>query len=145
MGFVSWCRFAELWCSSFRILKEQSAKGGIDLDIIDKLEGWMKEAGFVDVEVKTFKVRRLTLLCDAMILEQTTENAIQVPWGPWPKDRKMKEIGRAMFHNLMDAFDSYGLALLTRGAGYTENEANIFLALVKNAVQRKELHSYNKM
>jgi len=74
-----------------------------------------------------------------------TEQITQVPWSQWPKDPHLKEVGKWQFANTMTAIDSYGLALLTRGGGYTEAEAKIFLALVRNEIRSKALHCYNKM
>lgn len=46
---------------------------------------------------------------------------------------------------MMEAVSSYGLALMTRGAGYTREEAEIFLDLVRREINTKSLHCYNKM
>lgn len=107
----------------FTLLVKESEKMGRPMNVIDKLESWMKGAGFVDVEVKIFKV----------------------PWSQWPKDPHLKEVGKWQFANTMTAIDSYGLALLTRGGGYTEAEAKIFLALVRNEIRSKALHCYNRI
>ncbi|KAL2000170.1 hypothetical protein VTN02DRAFT_3469 [Thermoascus thermophilus] len=105
------------------LLGRESEKIGRPMNVIDKLETWMKEAGFVDVELKVFKV----------------------PWSPWPKDPHLKEVGKFQFANMMQSIDSYGLALLTRSAGYSEQEAKIFLAVVRNQIRTKALHCYNKI
>ncbi|KAL1975441.1 hypothetical protein VTN31DRAFT_3833 [Thermomyces dupontii] len=103
------------------ILEQESSKQGRSLNICDKLKPWMEEAGFEDVQLKVYKV----------------------PWGPWPKDPHLKEIGRYQYVNAIESVDSYGLALLTRGAGYTEDEAKIFTAVVKDQLRSKSLHVYN--
>lgn len=69
----------------------------------------------------------------------------QCPWGPWPKDPHLKEIGRYQYINAIESVDSYGLALMTRSVGYTEEQAKIFLAIVKNQLRTKSLHAYNLM
>lgn len=68
-----------------------------------------------------------------------------MPWSPWPKDPHLKEVGKFQFANMMQSIDSYGLALLTRSAGYSEQEAKIFLAVVRDQIRTKALHCYNKM
>jgi hypothetical protein len=45
----------------------------------------------------------------------------------------------------MEAVSSYGLALMTRSAGYTKDEAEIFLAFVRKEIITRSLHCYNKM
>lgn len=72
-------------------------------------------------------------------------DSIQIPWGPWAKDAHLREIGRFQFVNAMESVDSYGLALMTRGMGYSEEHAKIFLAVVKNELRSKSLHAYNLM
>lgn len=57
----------------------------------------------------------------------------------------MKEIGRYQYVNAIQSVDSYGLALMTRHMGYSEDQAKIFLAIVKNQLRSKALHAYNLM
>ncbi|KAL2215070.1 S-adenosyl-L-methionine-dependent methyltransferase [Thermoascus aurantiacus ATCC 26904] len=103
------------------ILEQESSKAGRSLNIVDKLKPWMIDAGFRDVQVQVYKC----------------------PWGPWPKDPHLKEIGRYQYINAIESVDAYGLALLTRSVGYTEEQAKIFLAIVKNQLRSKSLHAYN--
>ncbi|KAJ9211137.1 hypothetical protein DTO166G4_7274 [Paecilomyces variotii] len=103
------------------ILEQESSKANRSLNIVDKLKPAMIDAGFRDVQVRVYKC----------------------PWGPWPKDPHLKEIGRYQYINAIESVDSYGLALMTRGVGYTEDQAKIFLAIVKNQLRTKSLHAYN--
>lgn len=102
-------------------LEQASSKDGRSLNVCEKLKPWMIEAGFEDVQMKIHKI----------------------PWGPWAKDAHLREIGRFQFVNAMESVDSYGLALMTRGMGYSEEHAKIFLAIVKNELRSKSLHAYN--
>lgn len=104
----------------------------------------MTEAGFVDVQTKIVKVRRWLSLLTVQLVPGA-DVAGQIPWGPWAKDPHLKEIGRFQYYNAIESVDSYGLALMTRAAGYTEEEAKIFLAIVKNQLRSKSLHAYNLM
>ncbi|KAJ9191445.1 hypothetical protein DTO166G4_7755 [Paecilomyces variotii] len=109
--------------SYLKLIREQSEKAGRSMDVVDNLGPWMKSLGFENVKVEIYKV----------------------PWGPWPKDARLKEIGKFQLCNMMEAVSAYGLALLTRGAGYTQEEAEIFLALVRREITNKSLHCYNKI
>ncbi|QKX54523.1 uncharacterized protein TRUGW13939_01610 [Talaromyces rugulosus] len=103
------------------ILEQASSIDGRSLNVCEQLKPWMIEAGFEDVHVKVHKI----------------------PWGPWAKDPRLKEIGRYQYVNAIQSVDSYGLALMTRLMGYTEDQAKIFLAIVKNQLRSKSLHAYN--
>lgn len=66
------------WC---KLGREAGERLGRSFNINDKLEGWMKDTGFINVTQRVFKV----------------------PSGPWPKDPKMKDIGRYNLLNLLEA------------------------------------------
>ncbi|GAD96964.1 UMTA methyltransferase family protein [Paecilomyces variotii No. 5] len=106
-----------------KLIREQSENAGRSMNVVDNLGSWMSSVGFENVKVEIYKV----------------------PWGPWPKDARLKEIGKFQLCNMMEAVSSYGLALLTRGAGYSQEEAEIFLALVRREITNKSLHCYNKI
>ncbi|TGZ76703.1 S-adenosyl-L-methionine-dependent methyltransferase [Ascodesmis nigricans] len=61
----------------------------------------MENAGYVDVVAKT----------------------INIPWGPWPKNKKLRELGAYFALNGTAGFEAYGLAAITRGLGMEEAEA----------------------
>lgn len=137
-------------CSaSLTILEQESSKAGRSLNIVDKLKPWMIDAGFRDVQVQVYKVRLLQSLFFSVGRRLSSIGPIltsqQCPWGPWPKDPHLKEIGRYQYINAIESVDAYGLALLTRSVGYTEEQAKIFLAIVKNQLRSKSLHAYNLM
>jgi len=62
---------------------EGGRRSGKILDLAGKMGGMLKRAGFVNVEEKVFKV----------------------PHGPWPKDRKMKLMGK---YNLVHLLEGCG-------------------------------------
>ncbi len=65
------------------------------------------------------------------------------PIGTWPKDKKLKEIGRYFKHQFIGgAVDSYSLALFTRLGGWTEAETQVLLAGVRNDFKNNKMHVY---
>lgn len=66
------------WC---RLGNEAAEKIGRSFAITNDLVRWQEEAGFINV----------------------TERVYKVPCGPWPKDPKMKDIGRYNLLNLLQA------------------------------------------
>ncbi|KAH0537526.1 hypothetical protein FGG08_005701, partial [Glutinoglossum americanum] len=118
-----------------------------------KLQGWAKDAGFVNV----------------------TQSILKYPLGLWPKDkfyvslhiaRKpmfggsveegadtlrflgrlthryniQKEQGAFNYLQLMDGFEGLSLAPFTRAYGWTESETRVFTAEARKDLMRSELH-----
>lgn len=55
----------------------------------------MEDAGFINVTQKEYKV----------------------PSGPWPKDPRMKDIGKYNLLNMLEAIEGFTIALFTRVLG----------------------------
>jgi len=66
-----------------------------------------------------------------------------MPWGPWPKDPRMKEIGYWALLNSEYSFEAYGLALFTRVLGMTGEEARELCARAQRDLKNKHIHVYN--
>ena len=95
-----------------------------DFSVAEKLAGWMREAGFVDVKEETRKI----------------------PLNPWAKDPTLKQIGRLWERNWMDGISPFSYNLLgPDGLGWTQNEIEVFLMDVRTAVRDSRVHSYQKV
>lgn len=84
---------------------------------------YMEEVGFVDVQVE---IRRW-------------------PFGPWMKERKMKDLGLWARANAIDALQAAAMAVLTRGGRRTRQEVETELVAVRKDLMNKEVHSYMPM
>jgi hypothetical protein len=104
-------------------LRDAGERAGRPVDIAPQLKAWLEEAGFEDV----------------------TETVYPVPLGPWPKDRKLKEIGKYQYLHVPEATEAYGLRLYTQVLGWSEEEAKVHFALVKEQIQDRSMHAYNKL
>jgi hypothetical protein len=80
----------------------------------------MEEAGFVDVE----------------------EHVIKLPVGPWPKDSRLKQVGRLESVNMTQGIQGLTMMLFTRCLQWTPDEVEVFLANVRKDVKNKAIHSY---
>ncbi|KAI9766458.1 MAG: hypothetical protein M1840_006565 [Geoglossum simile] len=49
------------------------------------------------------------------------------PMGPWPKDRKLKEIGLFQREQVLEGLSAIGMGLFTRGFGWTVNQVELSL------------------
>lgn len=68
--------------------------------------------------------------------------SLKVPVGPWPRDKKMKEIGRFQQYQQISAVEAYTPALFTRVLGWDKVEVDILIAKVKKELKDKNLHLY---
>lgn len=85
-----------------------------------ELEGWMKAAGFVDVQV--FRQ--------------------PVPAGPWPKDKELKQMGILNYLQIMEGLESISLGTLRITDGsLTVEQIQAFLAEVRNDLHDPKIHA----
>ncbi|KAF1934786.1 S-adenosyl-L-methionine-dependent methyltransferase [Clathrospora elynae] len=80
----------------------------------------LRDAGFVGVNVKTFKW----------------------PVGKWAKGAKFKLLGRFVYEDLMDWLPSSSLGLFTRVLKWSREEVEVFLAECRAEAKRKDRHYY---
>jgi hypothetical protein len=66
----------------------------------------------------------------------------QAPIGAWPKDRRLKEIGRYERAQVLDAVEVYTLALFTRVLDRSPHETQVFLERVKSEMVDPTLRLY---
>ena len=102
-------------------LHEASRKIGKSLNVAYMHKKWLEDTGFVDVREEVYKT----------------------PIGVWPKDPKLKEIGRFQRAQALDAVDSYTLALFTRVLGHSLQETQALIERVKCEVADPKLHLYS--
>lgn len=69
----------------------------------------------------------------------------QIPLSPWPKDRKMKELGAYQQVNMIEAMEAYSMALMTRVLGWRSEEVVVFLADVRKELLNRKIHMYGKL
>ncbi|RMJ28403.1 Methyltransferase [Aspergillus sp. HF37] len=106
-----------------RLHNEACEKFGKRMDIAHCQRQWMIDAGFTNVKEEIFKI----------------------PLNPWAKDRKMKELGRYHQVNMLEAMESYSMALFTRILDWSADEAKIFFAGVRTELMDRSLHLYGKV
>lgn len=104
-------------------IQEASAKFGKPMTSVPEWKDKMINAGFEDVVAKVVKV----------------------PMSPWPKDPKLKEIGRYMQAEQLQAMPSYTHALLSRVLGWESKEIEVVLAQVSAELKDRSIHQYGKV
>ncbi|KAF2755244.1 UMTA methyltransferase family protein [Pseudovirgaria hyperparasitica] len=98
-------------------------KHGRRFDIANELASNMQAAGFVDI----------------------IDKAHVWPIGLWPKNARLKNIGRWNVRNWEDSMESWCLALFTRDLGWTYEEVQQHIRQVKAAVHNRRLRNYQEV
>jgi hypothetical protein len=57
----------------------------------------------------------------------------------------MKELGRYMQVQMLDAVESYGLALLTRVLGWDQVRTQVLIAGARQDLRNKNYHMYSRL
>lgn len=104
------------------VFREVGQKMGQTFEIVDddRYVGWLKNAGFANVE----------------------NRLIKTPVGSWPAEKKWKDVGQ--FNQLMleMGLEGFGLFALTNVLGWGYDETQVFLAKVRAGLKNKAWHSY---
>ncbi|KAB8235638.1 class I SAM-dependent methyltransferase [Aspergillus alliaceus] len=98
-------------------------KFGKDFDTVSTWKGRMEKAGFVNVR----------------------EDVYKLPQSPWPKDPKMKELGRYHQVNMIEAMPPYCYALFTRMLGWSRAEIEVLVAGMRKELRDTSLHLYSRL
>ncbi|KAF2403937.1 S-adenosyl-L-methionine-dependent methyltransferase [Trichodelitschia bisporula] len=97
---------------------------GMDPHPGPQLKGWMQDAGFVAVK----------------------DNLLPMPLGPWPKDRRLKEVGTLDLMQFLDGLEGISLRAFTHTHKWEPEEVKVFLALVRREmlnVKMQVQHNYH--
>ncbi|KUJ10126.1 S-adenosyl-L-methionine-dependent methyltransferase [Mollisia scopiformis] len=83
------------------------------------------------------------------LIDAGFENVVQVmykwPQNHWPKDKKLKELGRWMYENFSSGLSGLSMALYTRGLGWTAEQTEAFLVEVRKSMKDPKVHRYYPM
>ncbi|KAI9879150.1 MAG: hypothetical protein M1830_009409 [Pleopsidium flavum] len=101
------------------LLLETSRKAGRDPCPGASLEGWVRDAGFTEIH----------------------HEKMQVPIGLWPKDKRLKTIGAFNLTQILEGLEAFSLALFTRVLGWSVDEVQVLLALVRKDLRDPSIHA----
>lgn len=114
---------AKNYLEGFRLAYEASEKFGKSMRTVSTWKEKMIKAGFQDVHEKVFKL----------------------PQSPWPKDPRLKELGRYHQVNVLESLGPYTYALYTRILGWERTQIEVFLAAVRNEIKDLSHHLYTRV
>lgn len=87
----------------------------------DELEGWLRKAGFVNIQ----------------------RADLRWPLNTWPQDKHYKEIGQWCHYNADSGLEGLSLALFTRIHGWTKEETLLFCSKVRKDFRDRSIHAYS--
>ncbi|KUJ08667.1 S-adenosyl-L-methionine-dependent methyltransferase [Mollisia scopiformis] len=102
------------------LIKEGLAVFGVDLLAMRRNAELLRDAGFVNVEEKVFKI----------------------PLGIWPRNKTMKLIGLYLRSVIYDGLQGIALGPFTRALKWTPEEVELFLVDVRKSLMDASTHSY---
>ncbi|EEH06366.1 methyltransferase [Histoplasma capsulatum var. duboisii H88] len=109
--------------SEVQILCNAAAKKfGKEINMAHKFKQMLIDAGFEDVREEIFKV----------------------PIGPWPKDPKLKELGRYFLENVILGVEAYAYGFIGKILGWSQAECQVLCAKVKAEFRDRRNHMYIK-
>ncbi|KAF2403806.1 S-adenosyl-L-methionine-dependent methyltransferase [Trichodelitschia bisporula] len=100
------------------ITSDAHEKRGFDMSPGKKLQGWLRDAGFINIVAKRYVV----------------------PLGMWAKDKHYKTIGAYNFLQMKQAFEGIALGTLTQD-GWTVEECQILAAKTLTDAKDPKIHS----
>ncbi|KAF2190318.1 S-adenosyl-L-methionine-dependent methyltransferase [Zopfia rhizophila CBS 207.26] len=105
-------------------IRDGAAKFGLEPEPGPKLEQWVKDAGFINVESRL----------------------LPIPTGTWPKDKRLKEIGAFDLIQYLDNLDGISLRIFTAAFGWSPEEVKVLCAKLRkdfrNPKQRMQHNFY---
>ncbi|KAL1647401.1 hypothetical protein SLS58_002729 [Diplodia intermedia] len=104
----------------FTTIEEGITKMGKVLSTGPLFEGLLKDKGFANIHVHTYKL----------------------PIGTWPKDKKMKEAGTINTLQYLDGMEAFSYRLLTSVLDWTLEEVQVFNAKVAEEIKSNRIHAY---
>lgn len=96
---------------------------GMSFRTIEHMKEYMQEAGFVDV----------------------VEHRFVWPIGPWPKDPKLKDLGRWGERNWTDGIEGWVMALYTRILGWSYAQVKEWVREFRGVIKDRRNHYYHEV
>jgi len=104
----------------YKLVNEAADKSGQEFKVAASLDSYILDAGF----------------------DKVRHEVMKLPHGTWPADKKQKEIGAYMLLTTEDAFEAYGMALLTRTLGMKIPEVQELITAAKKESRSRKVHAY---
>ena len=104
----------------YALVNEAADKIGQEFRIAAKLDPFLQDAGFAGIH----------------------HQAVKIPLGTWPAEKKQKEIGAYSLLCTEDGFDAIGTAFFTKVLEMPLDEAKELFRNAKKESRNRQVHSY---
>jgi len=71
-----------------------------------------------------------------------TEKISPIPTSPWPKENRLRTIGRWEQENLLMGLEGISTRVFQRGLGWSPAETQVFLVSVRKDIKNTAYHTY---
>ncbi|RDW74914.1 hypothetical protein BP6252_06056 [Coleophoma cylindrospora] len=88
-----------------------------------KLKGWVEDAGFINV----------------------FHQVLPIPVGPWPKDKRLKEVGACDLSMFLQGLEGISLRVLTMAKNWSAEEVLAFLPQVRKDLRNRRIHALHDL
>lgn len=103
-----------------RLMCEASAEYNRPVPHHHEYFAWFEKAGFVDIK----------------------QVLLKSPTNPWPKDKKLKEVGRYQLLAHIEGLEGVSIGLLSRVYDWKPEEVKILMAKLRPELKERSIHSY---
>jgi hypothetical protein len=100
----------------------------------------MREAGFRNVQSVAYPVSPPISPLSSIYV--SNKSRFKLPFNPWPKDPKLKELGRYQQLHMFDGMVSYSLRLYTNVLKWPKQEVEVLLNDVQRILKDRSCHIY---
>ena len=107
-----------IWKMNREFLRVTRETGGADPTPGPKLKGWLQEAGFVDMQCTCFPT----------------------PFGTWPADPRLKEIGAWNYLQLMEGLEGMVYYVFTRLLQLNKEQVDVLAAQFRQELKNPRIH-----
>ncbi|KAI9034878.1 S-adenosyl-L-methionine-dependent methyltransferase [Aspergillus affinis] len=102
----------------YELLAEACEQMGRPVTVGTELAGYAAAAGFRNIHHRVYPL----------------------PLGPWPMDRRMKEVGALNMIQFLEGLEAFSVATFTHVLGWSPEAVQLFLAEVRADTMRKDVH-----
>ena len=106
-----------------KLFCQASKDYGVPIPGQKEFKPWIEETGFIDVKVHHYKI----------------------PVNSWPKDKKLKEVGRYQCMNYSEGLEAISVGLFTRVLKWQPMEISVFLARIRKELRDRDIHVYQTL
>jgi SAM-dependent methyltransferase len=108
--------FKTVW----ELLMEAGSIFGTPLDVPIHFASYMRDAGLIEI----------------------SENIFKIPASPWPKDKRLKQIGALEMTNVVEGAEAFGSRVFHRVFGWSKEQIEVVLLDMKRDVRQCAYHQY---